>query len=183
MVQSKRQPLSLLFAALVVFVISLAPGRASAEGSIGLQGGYRLIDEQGFIGVHGRYTFARISRISAVLYPSLDLHVFDDEVMIIGFDLDIIIPLDLSTFFEPYGGVGLGITYFNTDPGEETLSDLNLIGGINFKLGIPLEPFAEVEAGIFETDTVSFLAGVGFVFGGDDDEDEDEEVEEVDLID
>lgn len=181
MTQSKRQHLTLLLAALAVLVVTITPSGAQSEGTVGLHGGYRFIDEQGFIGVHGRYTMAQISRLRAVLYPNLDLHVFDDEVMIIGFDLDVIIAVDLSTFFEPYGGTGLGITYFNTDPGEETLSDLNLIGGINFDFGIPLEPFAEVEWGMFETDTVSIAAGVGYVFGGG--EEEEEEEEEPDLID
>ena len=173
MTHSKRQHLTLFLATLAVLVATLTPSTSRSEGTIGLHGGYRFIDEQGFIGVHGRYTFAQISRLKVTLYPNLDLHVFDDEVMIIAFDLDVLLAVDLRAFFEPYGGTGLGITYFNTDPGEETLSDLNLIGGVNFRFGIPLEPFAEVEWGMFETDTVSLTVGIGFVFGGGSGEEEE----------
>ena len=142
------------------------PTNATALGSAGLQSGFQVVDGEAFLGAHFRLDIAQIgNRASLQVYPNLDVFLFDSDFTRWSIDIDLIIPVDLGIFVEPYAGLGLGITHeAGKDFGSETTGDLNLVGGFDFVLGLPVHPFAEVEASIGGTDVVSLIAGVGYHF-------------------
>ncbi len=144
----------------------LAPASASALGSVGIQGGVQVVDGETFLGGHVRLDLATIGQKARLqVYPNLDVFFFDQDVTRWSIDIDLIIPVDVGSFFEPYGGLGIGITHSVFEPaGSETVGDLNLIGGFDFNFGAPLHPFVETEASIAGSDVISIMAGLGFHF-------------------
>ncbi|MCA9562458.1 MAG: hypothetical protein KC561_03170, partial [Myxococcales bacterium] len=161
----ERRISSWVCAAMICLAVLLAPTqKADAQHSAGVQGGYNLVTNDWFVGAHARYAVVRLGTWSQfVIYPNFDLYVFDD-ISRYSFDFDFLFPFNVP-YLRPYAGFGMGITYTDLNPGEETRGDLNLIGGVNVDTGTVVQPFMEVEASVFGTDVVAVSLGVTFVFG------------------
>lgn len=137
-----------------------------AEGSVGVHGGFRFVDELGFFGLQSHMVVANLGAISkVVINPNVDIGIFDDVVRFVATDFNLLFPFDIETFFTPYAALGFGLTYIDHNPGERTDFDLNLLAGLSFNTGTLIEPFAEAEGSMFGTDTITIRGGVRFVWG------------------
>lgn len=158
---------ALLLAILVATVTQVSEqSTAQAEGSVGVHGGFRFVDELGFFGLQSHLVIAKLGGLSkVVINPNLDIGVFDETVIFVATDFNLLFPFDLKTFFSPYAAAGFGVTYVDYNPGERTDFDFNLLAGLSFNTGTLVEPFAEAEASMFGTDTITIRGGVRFVWG------------------
>jgi hypothetical protein len=162
----------LLCAALTI----CASQTAWAQHDVGFSGGYNLVDDIGSIGLFGHFTIVPIgSRARLQAYPNVDFFVFDSGFKRYGIDFDLVIPVELGTFFEPYAGLGVGITHTNTFPGTETVGDLNLLGGFAFDTSTPFRPFVEIDAALFGTDVITLTIGLGYTWGAPEEAEEPED--------
>ena len=155
--------------ALLALTVTLGlsvPLAASANGAFGAQWNVNLVEDVSSVGVHGRWAFVQWAHgVRAELYPNVDLFVFSDDLLMISVDIDLVIPVDLDSFLEPYAGIGVGITYMDFDPGEDTQTDLNLLGGITVITGTPVEVYGEAQFAVGGTDHIEVGAGVSVRFG------------------
>lgn len=132
---------------------------AQASTHVGARLGYNVDSEDAVLGAN--LTVPITTRIE--FYPSIDLYT-PARGNKIGFNGDVKVLLPLRTGPHLYGGGGVGIVNRNEGDVSNTDIGINLLFGIESKVG-RIHPFGEARILLHDETQLVLIAGVNFTFG------------------
>ena len=135
---------SLRFLILIAVVLLLTPAVFAAD--FGFRAG-RLDFQEGsgenFVGAEVLFAVGPVNVNPNVEYWLLDDNEFGGDVTAGTANLDLTVDFG-SARVKPYVGAGIGLSYIDTDFGDNTETIGNLIGGVQFDLDF-LKPYGQVK--------------------------------------
>jgi hypothetical protein len=146
---------------ILAFALAVTTTSASAQAGthVGARLGYNFDSEDAILGAN--LTVPISTRIE--FYPSLDLYT-PDRGNKIGFNGDVKVLLPASGSYNLYAGGGLGIVNRNVGDVSNTDVGVNLLFGIESRLG-RIHPFGEARILLHDETQLVLLAGVNFTLG------------------
>ena len=144
---------------LALLAVVPSSGRAQVNTHVGARLGYNFHTREALLSAN--LTVPMASRVE--FYPSLDVYT-PDRGNKIGFNGDVKVLLPASGSYNLYAGGGLGIVNRNVGDVSNTDVGVNLLFGIESRLG-RIHPFGEARILLHDDTQLVLLAGVNFTLG------------------
>lgn len=144
---------------LAALAITSTTASAQASTHVGARLGYNFDSEDAVLGFN--LTVPISTRIE--FYPSIDLYA-PERGNRIGFNGDVKVLLPLRTGPHLYGGGGVGLINQNVGDLSNTDVGINLLFGIESKVGW-IHPFGEARVMLYDETQLALIAGVNFTLG------------------
>lgn len=152
---------SIVFPGSIVAALLLTSADVSAQASthVGARLGYNFESDEAILGAN--LTVPISTRIE--FYPSLELYV-PDRGNKVGFNGDVRVFLPTRPSYNLYAGGGLGLVNRNLDAISNTDVGVNLLFGIESRIG-RIHPLGEARLLLHDDTQLVLFAGVNFTLG------------------
>ena len=145
---------------LAAVLLTMPVAAKAQQAHFGGRAGFNAEGNAGLLGV--QFSLPIAHRLE--LYPSFDVY-FPDRGSLLGFNGDLKYRIPTSNSLWVYGGGGLGVQYVDVDGANDSDLGVNLLGGIETRLG-RVHPFLESRVMLYDDTSFQLMGGLNITLYG-----------------